>query len=414
VNVAREPKAGRSLQHRPVKLAVLDPLPIHDRAPLYRRIARDPRVDFTVIFATSVGARPGELGYHTAIRWDVDLLSGYRSIFLSRADHNEIGGFFSLTDPDVIRLLVAEHFDVLCLFGYNFLTYLMAALCQKARRKPLLYWEDQTLLHPRAPLKAAIKLIALRALFRNTRALYVGSQNRRWFEHYGVPKDRLFFTPHSVDNEALQSSARRLAPKGELRKAFGISPDAGPVILTVARMIPKKQPLFLVEAFRRTRQKRRCVLLIVGSGELEHEVQIAAADIADVRFAGFLNRSRISEAYGAADIFVLPSKYNETWGLAVNEAMNFGLPIVVSDKVGSASDLVVSGENGYVVSADDPGELALRLGSLADSAELRERFGLASARIIRNWSPDKTAAGVLKAVAASVGPERWQLIGPAT
>ena len=59
-------------------------------------------IDFTAIYATSAGLRPGDLGYGGATRWDVDLLSGYRGIFLPRANRAEIGGFFSLSDPGVI------------------------------------------------------------------------------------------------------------------------------------------------------------------------------------------------------------------------------------------------------------------------------------------------------------------------
>jgi glycosyltransferase involved in cell wall biosynthesis len=285
----------------------------------------------------------------------------------------------------VIRLLRRERFDVLWLNGYNFATHMMAAVFQKARRAPLLYWEEQTLLHPRAPLKAAAKQIGLNALFRGTKALYIGTRNRRWFERYGVPKERLFFTPYSVDNEAFGPCEAAATRRYELRRSFGIRPDAGPVILTVARLIPKKQPLVPLEAFRRVRQERRAPFSSWGSAKLEQELRRAAVRFPDVHLHGFVNQSCIAEAYAAADIFTLASKYHETWGVVVNEAMNFSLPTVVTDKVGSAIDLVRSGENGFIVSAEHTSELAHRLGTLADSAELRRRFGEASARIIEDW-----------------------------
>jgi glycosyltransferase involved in cell wall biosynthesis len=57
--------------------------------------------------------------------------------------------------------------------------------------------------------------------------------------------------------------------------------------------------------------------------------------------------------YAAADAFVMPSDYGETWGLAVNEAMNFGLPIIASDRTGCHADLVKPGVNGYVFETGD-------------------------------------------------------------
>ena len=88
-----------------------------------------------------------------------------------------------------------------------------------------------------------------------------------------------------------------------------------------------------------------------------------------MHLAGFLNQSELPEAYVAADVFCLPSVLHETWGLVVNEALNFGLPVVVSDKVGCAADLVRPGWNGFVVPAGQPGPLADAL------EQLRRRRG---------------------------------------
>ena len=99
------------------------------------------------------------------------------------------------------------------------------------------------------------------------------------------------------------------------------------------------------------------------------------------RLCGFLDQSQIARAYVAADIFALVSSHDETWGLVVNEAMNFGLPIIVSDRVGSASDLVKDGHNGFVVPHDDLDALIARY-RLVVSDDLRTRFGEASRQMI--------------------------------
>ncbi len=124
-------------------------------------------------------------------------------------------------------------------------------------------------------------------------------------------------------------------------------------------------------------------------------------------FAGFLNQSEVSRAYAAADIFALASGWDETWGLVVNEAMNFGLPVVVSDKVGCAADLVVHGENGYVFDHDRPDELARYLKLLVADAGRREHFGRRGAEIIGSWNYAKAAEGILTAVSVAVGARRW-------
>ena len=399
----------------PIRLAVLAASPMYYHAPLYRALARHPAIDFTAIFCSSEGLRPHDAGYGQAVVWDVAATGGYPHTFLRRAGENTIGGgFFSLHDWDVVGAVARGRPEVLWLHGYNFLTHQLAAATQRLLGRPLLLREEQTLLHTRTPLKTLAKAVALRLLLSQARGLYIGTENRRWFERYGTPQDRLHFTPYCVDNDRLSRSATALAPeRAALRGAFGIPPNGGPVILSVARLIPKKQPLALLDAFARVRSGARCTLLMVGSGSLDEQVRRRAAEIPDVVVAGFLNQSEVVWAYGCADVFTLFSRRDETWGIVVNEAMNFRLPVVVSDKVGCAADLVGEDVNGFVVDHRDPAALADRLGRLVGSPELRVRMGAASAETILRWNVDAAGAGVVDAVRASVGERRWRdAVGP--
>jgi len=400
----------------PVRLALLIGTPVPAKIALYRRLAAEPALDFTVIYASAEGLRAFDGGYGT-VQWDVDLTTGYRARFLRRADVNPgLGGrTWSVRDADVVSEIVRGRFDVLALGGYNSLTYLLGAAAQRAQGRPLLFREEQTLLEPRSLTTTLVKEVALRLLFAHGSALYISRENRRWFEHYGVAPDRLFPTPYTVDNAELQAAARRLTPERDrLRRSFGIDSAAGPVILSVGRLVPKKQPLFLLDAFRRVRERMPCSLLVVGSGEAEAQLreQVARDRIPDVKLAGFVNRSRIAEAYAAADVFALLSRAHETFGLAVPEAMNFRLPIVVSEKVGCAADLVADGLNGFVVSPTDPRPAAAVLARLAADASLRRAMGDASLRRLDTWGLDETVAGFLLATAAAVGPDRWSLAQP--
>jgi glycosyltransferase involved in cell wall biosynthesis len=180
------------------------------------------------------------------------------------------------------------------------------------------------------------------------------------------------------------------------------------VILTVSRLSATKQPLFLLEAFRRASEKARCVLLIVGSGPMEQELRqrVQLAGIPDVVFAGFLNRTEIARAYAAADMFALLSRERETFGVVVCEAMNFALPVIVSDRVGCASDLVSSNYNGFVVSSRDATEAAAAIEQLVRDVELRSRMGAASQRRISERDVERTAAGVIAAAMDAVGTAR--------
>jgi glycosyltransferase involved in cell wall biosynthesis len=385
---------------------------MHYRAPLYRLLADDPRVDFTAIYASDAGIRAADLGFGHDVMWDSDLLSGYRSIFLQDAHRTGVAGHaFSGWNWEVVQRVWSGRYDVLWVHGYYHPILQLAMLTQIATGRALLFREEQTLLERRPLWKTALKQSWLRMQLGRAKCLYIGTENRRWLERLGVPDSRLFHVPYCADNEYFQSEASRLRPmKSELRLRLGLSPQIKPVFLTAGRLVEKKQPAFLLEAFRRTRQEVECSLLIVGSGPLrrELEAQVERDNILDVVFAGFMNRSEIAHAFAAADVFVLPSGHDETWGIVVNEAMNFGLPIVTTNKVGSATDLVKRGENGYVVSSTDPQELAGRLTELAGSAERRDLMGRSSRAIIANWNHQVGFQGAISAIKAAVGSKRWE------
>jgi glycosyltransferase involved in cell wall biosynthesis len=120
-----------------------------------------------------------------------------------------------------------------------------------------------------------------------------------------------------------------------------------------------------------------------------------------VQITGFLNQSQISRAYVAADILVLPSSESETWGLVVNEGMNFGLAIVVSDKVGCGADLVIHGENGFVVPSSSVSALADALRRLVGDRERCSQYGKRSCEIVDAYDVRHTANDVVDAVLAS-------------
>jgi glycosyltransferase involved in cell wall biosynthesis len=303
---------------------------------------------------------------------------------------------------EVCRAILSGRYDVVWIHGYSSLNSVAAMLAARLRRIPVLLREEATLLDRRPLPTRAAKAVALPLLLRNAYGLYIGKENERFFQRYGVPESKLFFAPYSVDNAFFQQQAMTLRQqRHSLRLSFGLPPDV-PVILFCGKLIPKKDPLSLLKAFAALRRRHECALFFAGDGPLRAEIEafVGGNNVPDVRISGFLNQSEVSKAYAAADVLVLPSIERETWGLVVNEAMNFELPIIVSDKVGCASDLVRPDENGYIVRASDPDHLMhpLRL-LILDSARRRE-FGRRSRLVIDSWKLEDTAAGIATAVRA--------------
>ena len=156
-----------------------------------------------------------------------------------------------------------------------------------------------------------------------------------------------------------------------MRRQLEISDDKC-VLLFAGKFERKKQPVELMRAVQAV-SNPNLVLIMVGSGELGAEVNaIAAADSARFRVLPFQNQTRMPVIYRLGDLYVLPSAFGETWGLAVNEALACGRPVLVSDRVGCAAD-VVDASCGRVFSWAEPSSLPRVLGEITkDRDVLRE------------------------------------------
>ncbi len=117
--------------------------------------------------------------------------------------------------------------------------------------------------------------------------------------------------------------------------------------LFVGRLTAVKNLHFLINVFNSLPD---CSLTIVGFGELEEELKKIAAN--NIVFTGAVANQQLSTVYQEHDVFILPS-YSEVWGLVVEEALNNGLPVIVSDRVGCADEVIEEGVNGLIFKNND-------------------------------------------------------------
>lgn len=133
--------------------------------------------------------------------------------------------------------------------------------------------------------------------------------------------------------------------------------------LYVGRLIECKNIRFLVQQFNRLGKQ----LTIVGSGELETELKQMAGN--NITFLGFVENGKLKEVYQQHDVFILPSK-SETWGLVVDEALYWGLPVIASDRVGSSADLVEKLNTGCLFSLELPGSLNIAMNKIEQNYQM--------------------------------------------
>jgi glycosyltransferase involved in cell wall biosynthesis len=247
----------------------------------------------------------------------------------------------------------------------------------------------------------AIKRVFLGVLFRGTAGfLAIGSLNRDFYRYYGVPESRIYHTPYSVDNEFfISEGAKWMAQRKLLKTELGFAPDVS-VILFSGKLIPRKRPLDLLRAYAGLIEDGVVAsLLFIGEGELRSALEQFACehDLTQVEIVGFQNQTQLSRYYAMGDVSVLPSDF-DPWGLVVNEAMLFSMPVIVSDQVGAGADLVQNGVTGYVYPVGDVEALTTRLRSTVLDTTLRQRMGQAARMRIEHWDYDTCVAEIVRAV----------------
>ena len=376
--------------------------PIQYYTPFFRELAR--RCDLTVYFAhRQDAAGQGRAGYGVGFDWDVDLLSGYESRFLTNvARAPSTQSFAGCNTPEIADLIAEGRFDAFVVPGWSLRSYWQAVRACRRARVPVMVRGDSQIAGQRGGAVGRVKGVVFPHMLKQFDAcLYVGQRNREYLEHYGVPAGRMFFSPHCVDNDAFKrgsDAARaadaRAAPGGRRR------------VLFVGRLVESKRPLDVVQAVSRLVSGGMALELVVaGAGELAGGMEEAArAGGVDARFLGFVNQSGLPSVYASSDVVVLPSTAVETWGLVVNEAMACGVPAVVSDAVGCGPDLIEPGITGAVAPLGDVAGLATAVASvLALDVGTTHR---ALAERMELYSPARAAAGLLEAADALASRNR--------
>jgi len=180
----------------------------------------------------------------------------------------------------------------------------------------------------------------------------------------------------------------------EIKVQLGLPVDKR-IVLFSGKYIEKKRPLDLLKAFAGL-DPSKYFLVMAGDGALRPDMElfIHTHNMKNVLLTGFVNQSQIPLYYAVADVFVMCSGSGETWGLSVNEAMNFSKPVIVSATCGSSEDLVLHGENGFVFEEGNIDLLTTYLKKVLEDDSFRERAGRKSAELIELFSIDRIVENI--------------------
>lgn len=384
-----------------MRLAILSTHPIQYYAPLFRTLQEGP-LNIHVFYGWEGMAESAQVdhGFGASVQWDIPLLDGYPHTFLQNQSKDPgTHHFRGIDSVDVIERITEWKPDALLVFGWNYRSHLRA-LRHFSRQIPVFFRGDSTLLDERPGVRRVLRRVFLKWVYRHIDiALYVGKHNREYFLKHGLSMERLYWAPHAIENgRFMAESAVRETEARKWRHELGIS-DNDVVVLFAGKLEDNKQPELLLRAFTEL-ENRNAHLVFVGTGPLEGRLRAVSKDIPTVHYLGFQNQSRMPVVYRIGNVYVLPSK-RETWGLGVNEAMACGRPVIVSDRVGCAPDLVKKRKTGWTFPVGNADVLSSILRGAFNDISVLKGMGKEAMKLIDAWSIDAEARGIKEAVLRS-------------
>lgn len=385
------------------RLAILATHPVQYQCPLWARLAESPGLATKVFFGSDFSVRGyQDSGFAAQVAWDRCLLEGFDHAFAGTAEWHPV--LFRASRRLSTELADFAPTDVL-LNAYLPLFYWQGLRWARRRGCTVHFRGDTTDVDRdrRFIMRLARNTFVSSFYSKVDSFCSVGRHSRSHYLSRGIEPQRIIDSPFCVDTDAFERLYRLHEPNRRAIRSVWNYGDDDFVLVFSGKLIPKKDPLAVIDAVASLPRVGECTvrLLVVGDGPLrgvcEARVQETCAD--RVRFLGFTSQEDLAGVYTAGDALVLPSTRSETWGLVVNEALQFGMPCVVSDRVGCIDDLVSSGETGESFRHGSVDALRAAIVRLAGwLIGRREEVAERCRKVVSRYSLDAAAAGIVKAV----------------
>ena len=276
-----------------------------------------------------------------------------------------------------------KKWDAIVIGGYSSPTAILAMMYLRLRRIPFYMEVDGGLVRNERKIKYLVKrtLVRLAPMWLST-----GRFTTQYLVHYGAEPEKVTHYPFSSLYEAniLPGTVSR-EEKLALRRELEIPEEK--VILAIGQFIHRKGFDVLLRSAV-SLEKNVGIYIVGGEATDEYKKMKEELGLSHVHFLGFQKKDTLAKFYKAADLFVLPTR-EDIWGLVINEAMAYGLPVITTDRCVAGLELVEDGINGYIVPVEDEKTLAEKMRAVL-SADM-EAMGAASLEKIRPYTLENMA-----------------------
>jgi glycosyltransferase involved in cell wall biosynthesis len=317
-----------------MKIAVVTPIPTPYRDAFWNVVDAERNIDLHVLYcATSKADRP----------WNSKWQMNYQHKFLKGWN---LLSWRSREDSQYLNFEVFSHLnriqpEKVIIGGYNHLTMLIAIMWSVINRRDFYMMCETFQLRKRSGIKSLLREKLVKAIGNKSAGGFpTGKAASKYLQNHGWKKCSLSYLPNVPDIVNIVSNIKELRKKlSMLKLKWGISDEN--IILYVGRLVKKKNVDLLIKAIAGLEPAFRPILVIIGDGdELPHLKTLSEKSGMknNTRFLGFQEPEVIREWFVIANVFALPS--NETWGVAPIEAASAGLNLILSETVGSASEIL--------------------------------------------------------------------------
>ncbi len=298
----------------------------------------------------------------------------------AQSDENNIQGLSELNDKELNKRLgnILSDYDIVIMNGYTGEIFRHLYRLNQRYNKIIGIDSDTQLRVPVNPIKRLVKWIYLSRIFKNKH--YYGlaggtGSHKELFRHYGMSENHIFLMPMMINNEFFYQNVKKRTAKFSY--------------IFVGRIIGLKNLPLMIEAFIQAFGDRNDVeLRLVGSGDMIEYLRSKYSSNNNIIFVGAKFGNELIIEYHNASALILPSS-SEQWGLVVNEALAAGLPVIVSDQVGAAHDLVEGRNTGFIFPYQDADKLAGYMKLLVEDRTLYREHSKNAAKLMKEyWNYD--------------------------
>jgi glycosyltransferase involved in cell wall biosynthesis len=360
-----------------IKIAVIQPTLSNYRIPLFTKMSRQKGIELTVFFGVS---------RKNSDVYNLDLVKGfeYKKVFTLCFKFSwGLKNYFILFHPTIVYYLIKNKYDLVIVAGtVNVLNNIFILSLCKIMKIPFIWWDAGRRLGSKKNIFRKIIDPILNQMARKASACIVyGSAARAYWISTGISPHKIFIANNTIDIDFIDNDIKRLKSQvGQIKKRLKLNDKK--ILLYVGSIEKRKKIENLVLSYEKLKITfKNLSLIIIGSGPHKRALELFCSEknIIDVLFLGRVIRD-VGLYFMLANIFVLPSE----GGLALNQAMAYGKPVIATSADGTEIDLIKYGINGFIVKEDDVDSLSDAIRKILSDKRMEKSMGIESGRLIKS------------------------------